>query len=143
MTWKFFIRYLFSNRAGALIRTIAWICIVGIGLGVLSLVVVLSVMNGFNGTIRERLLAVEPHLVVSTRSLHDGVGKNREDLGTLRAEVGQLPGAYAAIVESQDVILRTLEGTFGGAVAKGMDGESLERIFLDIQRAGKKRKSHY
>ncbi|MCB0365655.1 MAG: ABC transporter permease [Bdellovibrionaceae bacterium] len=143
MTWNFFTRYLFSKRAGSLVRTIAWICIVGIGLGVLSLVVVLSVMNGFNGTIRERLLAVEPHLVVSTRSLHEGIGKNREDLGALRAEVSQLPGAHGAIVESQDVILRTLEGTFGGAVAKGMDGDSLEKIFLDIQNAGKKRKSPY
>ncbi|MCB0363695.1 MAG: ABC transporter permease, partial [Bdellovibrionales bacterium] len=65
MTYQFFVRYLFSKRAGALIRTIAKICIFGIGIGVMSLVIGLSVMNGFNGTIRERLLAVEPHLVVS------------------------------------------------------------------------------
>lgn len=143
MTWKFFTHYLFSNRAGALIRTIAWICIVGIGLGVMSLVVVLSVMNGFNGTIRDRLLAVEPHLVVSAPEMKTKGGKTRDDLGALRAEVSQLPGAHATIVEGQDVILRTLEGTFGGAIAKGMDGDSLEQIFLNIQRAGQKRKGHY
>jgi len=144
MTLKFFGRYLFSKRAGALIRTIAWICIVGIGLGVMALVVVLSVMNGFNGTIRERLLAVEPHLVIALPPpAPGGQPRSLDELGVLRGELNQLPGARASIVESQDVILRTLEGTFGGAVAKGMDAEALEKIFSDIQKIGKKRHGNY
>src|SRR5258708_25007697 len=64
LSWLIFKNYLLSRRSGALVRIIAWHCILGIGMGVAALVIVLSVMNGFNHTIRNRMLSVEPHLVV-------------------------------------------------------------------------------
>lgn len=111
----------------------------GIGLGVMSLVIVLSVMNGFNGTIRQRLLAVEPHLVISnSTSSHRSGTDTWQELDHLRSEFQQVTHVETALVENQDVILRTLDGNFGGAIAKGMDRETLERILLSIYRAGRK-----
>lgn len=144
MTVQFFLRYLFSKRAGALIRTISWICVFGIGLGVMSLIVVLSVMNGFNGTIRDRLLAVDPHLVVgSIVSDNRDSAEIRSSLIELQSEFGQIRSVDTDLVESQDVILKTLEGTFGGAIAKGMDVGDLQNILISIQKVGQRHKGHY
>lgn len=107
------------------------------------MVIVLSVMNGFNGTIRERLLAVEPHLVVSLLESEDPseqMVKNR--LEELQSEFLPIQSVKATLVESQDVILRTLEGTFGGAIAKGMSEEGLNRVLRTIDEAGKKQAGH-
>ncbi len=144
MTIQFFLRYLFSKRAGALIRTISWICVFGIGLGVMSLIIVLSVMNGFNGTIRDRLLAVDPHLVVgSIVSENRDSTEIRSSLAELQSELGQIRSVDTDLVESQDVILKTLDGTFGGAIAKGMDVGDLQNILVSVQKVGQRHKGHY
>ena len=64
LTWHIFKNFLFSKRSGALIRTIARVCVIGIGVGVFALVVVIGVMGGFNLSIQDRLLKVEPHVIV-------------------------------------------------------------------------------
>src|ERR1700675_2414564 len=69
LSWLIFKNYLLSKRSGALVRIIAWHCVLGIGMGVAALVIVLSVMNGFNLTIRNRMLSVEPHLVITSAKL--------------------------------------------------------------------------
>src|SRR5580692_5671421 len=69
LSWLIFKNYLLSRRSGALVRIIAWHCILGIGMGVASLIIVLSVMNGFNLSIRNRMLSVEPHLIVTRPKL--------------------------------------------------------------------------
>ncbi|MBK9037685.1 MAG: hypothetical protein IPL83_00735 [Bdellovibrionales bacterium] len=141
---KFFLRYLFSKRAGALIRTISWICVFGIGLGVMFLIVVLSVMNGFNGTIRDRLLAVDPHLVVGSivSDTRDST-EIRSSLVELQSEFGQIRSVDTDLVESQDVILKTIEGTFGGAIAKGMEVGDLQNLLVSVQKVGQRHKGHY
>ena len=64
LSFEFFHRFLISRRAGSLVKTISRISITGIWLGVMALIVVVSVMNGFNRSIRSRLLEVEPHVVI-------------------------------------------------------------------------------
>ncbi|MBK9322992.1 MAG: hypothetical protein IPM97_08650, partial [Bdellovibrionaceae bacterium] len=44
-------------------------------LGVFALIVVISVMNGFHGSIRGRLLAAEPHVVVAGTQLLSGAAQ--------------------------------------------------------------------
>src|SRR3954454_8340452 len=72
LSWLILKNYLLSRRSGALVRIIAWHCILGMGLGVAALIIVLSVMNGFNQTIRNRMLSVEPHLVVTLEHVPSG-----------------------------------------------------------------------
>lgn len=108
--WDFFRHYLLSNRAGALIRTVAWLCMTGVGLGVMSLVVVISVMNGFNDSIRKRLLAVEPHLVVRMPKIETVEGLLQQPL---YKQLKARKDTQTEIYENQDVILRTVDGVFG------------------------------
>ncbi len=59
------LRYVRAKRRNHFISFISMISMIGIGLGVLILIVVLSVMNGFQQEIKKRLLGMEAHLTVS------------------------------------------------------------------------------
>jgi lipoprotein-releasing system permease protein len=57
-------RYLASRREVSLISIITGISMTGVTLGVASLIVVLSVMNGFYDFVRDLLVSVDPHVRV-------------------------------------------------------------------------------
>ena len=56
------LRYTRAKRRNHFISFISLISMLGMGLGVMALIVVLSVMNGFQKEIRERMLGASPHL---------------------------------------------------------------------------------
>ena len=58
------LRYLRARRASGSISVIAIISFLGIALGVMALIVVLSVMNGFVSQVRDRMLSVVAHVEV-------------------------------------------------------------------------------
>ncbi len=130
LAWDLFKHYLLSRRAGSLIRTVAWLCMSGVAIGVMSLVIVISVMNGFNDQIRKRLLAVEPHLVASlpSRASADEVKASK-----LYQDLKSRPGVQTDLFENQDVILRTVDGNFGGAIARGVEPETLAYILRETR----------
>lgn len=132
LSWDLFKHYLFSRRAGSLVRTVAWICIFGVGIGVMALIVVLSVMNGFNDSLKERMLAVEPHLVVTLPGVNDFESVGRHVVTTGLQARSDL---QAKLYETQEVMLRTDEGLFDGAIARGTDAENLRQILRDVKRA--------
>lgn len=129
--WHFFRQLILSRRAGSLIRRIAFLSIAAIGLSVFAFLVVLFVMNGMNGSIRDRLLALEPHLVLTAETL-----KSAEEVATDPASraAARDPSAKIAFFESQDVIVRTLSGQFRGVVAKGIDEEGLQDFMNEVRR---------
>lgn len=132
LSWLLFKKYLFSKRSGALIKVISWISIVSVTLGISSLIVVTSVMNGFNHTIRKRMFGIEPHLVITQKS---NAPSSRGQLLNLKDQVQKTFEKRlesVAYVDSQDVIIRTLEGLFGGGVAKGYDSEELSDLLKRI-----------
>jgi len=134
LPWQFFKHYLLSKRAGALIRVISWICIVGITVGVTSLLIVVSVMNGFNDQMRGRLLGLQPHLTIipsgdeqfSPEGFEEFARKNKVEVENVEA------------FDSRDIIIRTLDGSFAGAIAKGLDEEGLERFYRRLEEMQRK-----
>ncbi len=136
LSWQFFKHYLLSKRAGALIRVISWLCIVGIMVGVMSLLVVISVMNGFNDQMRGRLFGLQPHLTI----IPSGDEQFSAD-GLLEfARKNKIAVEEVAEVDSRDVIIRTLDGSFSGAVAKGLDEASLDSFYRRVEDLQKKSK---
>lgn len=135
---EFFKHFLLSRRAGSLIRTIAWLSIVSVSLGVFSLVVVVSVMNGFHQSIRKRLLAAEPHLVVTLAenpSADSNLGLDPKVFNFLERNHGLLD-----VVDRQDVVIRTGEGVFSGAEARGLDRQAVMRLLTAIENANRDEK---
>jgi lipoprotein-releasing system permease protein len=84
------LRYLRAKRRTRFVSFITLISLLGIALGVAALIVILSVMNGFEGELRSRLLSMSAHGTVTGR---DGV---TDDWRALVDEVGNEPGVLAA-----------------------------------------------
>ncbi len=59
--WFVGLRYLRAKRRTRFVSFITLISLVGIALGVAALIVILSVMNGFEGELRSRLLSMTAH----------------------------------------------------------------------------------
>ena len=61
------VRYSFSRKRHRFTSVIATISMLGMVLGVASLIVVLAVMNGFGGELRGRILSLVPHGFVESK----------------------------------------------------------------------------
>jgi len=122
----FITRYLLNRSRSSVVRIIALLSVGGVAVGVMAMVVVLSVMNGFDDAIRNRLLNVESHLRVRdikpTPEFEDKIKKavgSRGDVETF---------------STQDVILRTLDGVYSGAVARGVPQDFIESLEKQNQK---------
>lgn len=137
MVLEFFRKYLFSARAGALVKKISWLTVIGLTISVSSLVIVISVMTALNQNIQARTLSVEPHLTVEIPSVKSPA---LLEAHPLTAKLRQNSDLKIQIFENQDVILRTQDGHFRGGVARGLTQESLERMLLEMQKLDRTQK---
>jgi lipoprotein-releasing system permease protein len=66
MSFELFIaiRYLKAKRTEGFISLVTFLSITGVAVGVMALVVVISVMSGAENSFREKILGLEPHLLV-------------------------------------------------------------------------------
>ncbi len=131
MFFDFFRRYLFSQRAGALVKRISWLTVIGLTVSVSSLIIVISVMTALNHSIQKRTLAVEPHLTVEIPGVKTG---KLLELHPLVMKLKTEEAVQIQVFENQDVILRTNEGHFRGAVARGLTQESLQRMMREMHK---------
>ncbi len=134
-SWILFIRYVFSARAGALVRRIAWLCVISTTVSVAAFVVVSCVRAGLNKNIQERLRSVEPHLLVNFDEVKDS--KLLKIHPVLRV-IEDFEGVKAFPIEIQDVIIRTNDGLFKGAVGRGVESESLKHLYSELNNLAKK-----
>src|SRR3984893_6263988 len=66
--WLIGTRYLRSTHRRGFVSFVALMSVCGLTLGVATLIVVLSVMNGFERELRSRILAVTAHATIMRRS---------------------------------------------------------------------------
>ena len=66
-------RYTRAKRRNHYISFISLTSMIGLALGVLAMIVVLSVMNGFQKEMSSRILGMVPHATLSARSLNPGL----------------------------------------------------------------------
>lgn len=96
------LRYLRAKRRTRFVSFITLVSLAGIALGVAALIVILSVMNGFEGELRGRLLSMTAHGYVT------GDDGRLADWQDLRPEVLRVPGVTAAApVIEMEGMLRT------------------------------------
>src|SRR5690348_7416359 len=98
--WLIGTRYLRSTHRRGFVSFVALMSVCGLSLGVATLLVVLSVMNGYERELRSRILAVTSHATLS--GLSGSLGNWRE----LQAQVRRQRGVRAAVpyVESQAML---------------------------------------
>jgi lipoprotein-releasing system permease protein len=114
-TWWIGARYLRLKRDDRFIGFVSAIAMVGIALGVAVLVVVLSVMNGFERTLRERILDVAGHATL------EGLEGRLEGSRDLVARTRQAPGvvAVAPYVEGRGMLVAGTRSA--GVELRGVD----------------------
>lgn len=131
MIFDFLFRFLFSRRAGAVIRRISWLTWGGLTVSVAALILVLSVMRDLNHRIEVRTLAAEPHLWVEV----PGLSSAQLDLHPIVQKIRDKKDWQMTSEETQDVILRTMDGRFQGAIARGMTQNGLTTLLQLIEKA--------
>jgi lipoprotein-releasing system permease protein len=104
------LRYVRARTHKFFVSFITWASLVGVCVGVAALIVILSVMNGFEDELRDRLLALGAHVRVVAAA---GAAKTptTQDWQRLAQSVRALPGVVgvAPYVEVQALAVRTPE----------------------------------
>lgn len=124
MNYAFFIakRYLKTKRRSALVSRITTIAIGGVFVGVMTLVIVLSVINGFETELRQRIVAFNTNVVVFMRNPQ--AWANTDTLETILLEQDHVM-AIAPFVRSEALIsYEVIPGRrtrIRGVVIKGVD----------------------
>ncbi len=118
-----------ASRRNGFISFISGVSMLGIGLGVAALVIVLSVMNGFQKEVRDRMLSVVSHIEVISA---DG-GALEDTLGTLKQVKAhsQVMGA-APFIAAQALLARGED--MKGVLVRGID-PTLEPDVVDLSVA--------
>jgi len=114
------LRYLKAKRKEGFISVIAIFSFVGIMIGVATLIIVMSVMNGFRHELVNRILGINAHLTVYSRE--DGM----ENYQKIITELRQIPGVNHVnpLVESQVMVASNSKAA--GGLVKGIDLEDLK-----------------
>jgi len=95
---------------------------VGIALGVATLIIVMSVMNGFRAELLGRILGLNGHLIVQS------ITGSIPDYDALAARLRMIPGVTSAAPLIEGQVLVNAEGASFGALVRGLETEDLKRL---------------
>jgi lipoprotein-releasing system permease protein len=135
------LRYLFARRKQTFISVISVISVLGVALGVASLIVVLGVMNGFTVDMREKILGVNAHVI--TLAAGGGISGYPElvrKAETVPGVKGATPFIYSEVMLStrygvKGVVLRGVDPVSAPAVL-GIAGRMVDGSLADLERSG-------
>ena len=114
-------RYLRARRQEGMISVIAFFSLVGIALGVATLIVVLAVMNGVRGELIKSIIGLEGH--VSVYSVHYGIS----DFDIVDQSLAALPGVKSVIPKVEGQIMASYRNTALGAQVSGIRVTDLKK----------------
>ncbi len=108
------LRYLGAQRTNQFASLVALASVIGVALGVAALIVVLSVMNGFENELRSRLVAITGHGAVVT-------GNGEAAWRDVLADLQGFPGVDSAAPYVELEAMVAVGGELAGAVIEGVD----------------------
>jgi len=120
--WMIAARYLRAKRQESFISVISLFSLIGIALGVATLIIVMSVMNGFRIEMLKSILGINGHVTIQSSA------GNLADYDAVAQRVRQVSGViYAApIVDGQVMASRGNANT--GVLVRGMRREDVARL---------------
>lgn len=124
MSYEMFIglRYLKAKRKQTFVSLITLISIAGVMVGVTALIVVIAVMNGFKEDLRDKILGVTSHVVISR---FDGnISKYQE----VRAKVEEVSGVNAATPFIYTQVMISSRKAISGAVLRGIEPKTASKV---------------
>jgi len=121
--WFIGLRYLKAKRKQTFISIITIISIVGVAVGVMTLIVVLAVMSGFEKTLKEKILGTQAHLVV-LKANQQGMDHYEEVL----KQVQDVKGVVSAAPFIFNQVMLSSESSVSGVVIKGIDPDRVGKV---------------
>jgi lipoprotein-releasing system permease protein len=116
------LRYLRARRRNRFISINSAVSMIGIALGVWALIVVLSVMNGFQKEVRERILGVVSHVQIS------GIGNRLADWQPIAKIAAQNPHVLGSAPFVQAQALLVAGPAVRGALVRGILPDEEEKV---------------
>jgi lipoprotein-releasing system permease protein len=116
------LRYLRASPRRGFVSVIAGIAILGLTLGVAVLIVVLSVMNGFEEELRTRILSLTAHATIS--GLEGRIANWRPKVD----EVARFAGVLAAAPYIEEQAMMTHGGNSSGILMRGILPDAERRV---------------
>ena len=116
-------RYLRARRGERFVSVIATFSLIGIALGVATLIIVMSVMGGFKVDLLNSILGLNGHLGIYA------VGKPMSDYQALVEKIRAVPGVVSATpVVDGEALLSTARGGGIGGLVRGISAEDLRGL---------------
>jgi len=124
MSYELFIglRYLKAKRKQTFVSLITVISIAGVMVGVTALIVVIAVMNGFKEDLREKILGVTSHVVISR---FDG---NMSKYMEVKEKVEEVSGVNAATPFIYTQVMISSRKAISGAVLRGIEPKTASKV---------------
>jgi len=116
------LRYTRARRRNRFIGVNSAVSMIGIAVGVWALIVVLSVMNGFQKEVRERILGVASHVQIV------GADGRLEAWPRIAEQAARHPRVLATAPFVQAQAMLTSGGTVRGALVRGILPEEEDRV---------------
>lgn len=122
--WMIAGRYLRARRKEAFISVIASLTMVGVAIGVATLIVVMSVMNGFRAELLTKILGLNGHFTAFP------IEREFTDYKETVTALEQIDGVSFAVYFVEGQVLASGRGSSTGASVRGMDEENLKKLSL-------------
>lgn len=121
--WMLALRYLRAKRAESFISVISIISLVGIALGVATLIIVMSVMNGFRNDLMGRILGLNGHIMVQAFA-----GQPMTDYDARAARIAKVPGVVHVAPIVQGFAAIDANGVASGVQVRGLRRADIEAL---------------
>jgi len=115
--WMIALRYLRAKRQESFISVISGFSLIGIALGVATLIIVMSVMNGFRHELLKSILGLNGHVTVQSYALND--------FDAVAARIRAVPGVTRAAPVVDGEVMASQNGVNLGVVVRGLRREDL------------------
>ena len=114
-------RYLRARRQEGFVSVIAIFSLLGIALGVATLIIVMSVMNGFRADLLGRILGLNGHLGVYAQA------GPLDDFDAAATKVSELPGITGVTPLIEGQVMASSEAGAAGALVRGIRPDDLRQ----------------
>jgi len=126
MKFELFIalRYLLARRKQAFISVISLISVLGVALGVASLIVVMGVMNGFTEDLKDKILGINAHILVNA------VGSSMRGYREVAAKIKSVPGVAGATPFIYSEMMLSAGSGVKGVILRGIDPATAGEVLV-------------
>ena len=117
------LRYIKAKRKQAFISIISAFSVLGVMLGVMTLIIVLGVMNGFERDLKEKILGTVSHLVVMSHSSRAVMGWQ-----DLMERIQDFDGVKATTPYIYAQAMLSTRGKVRGVIVRGIDPKTASKV---------------